>query len=76
MTDLPGNVTLEWIGGLLLSMREDIRELRELRTAGPTFNAVSGQEFMALFQAHRSLRDDYDKLRERVDALERKGARP
>jgi len=28
MTDLPDNVTLEWIGRELLSMREDIRTLR------------------------------------------------
>ena len=28
MTDLPDNVTLEWIGRELLGMREDIRTLR------------------------------------------------
>jgi hypothetical protein len=28
MTELPDNVTLEWIGRELLSMREDIRTLR------------------------------------------------
>jgi hypothetical protein len=28
VTDLPDNVTLEWIGRELLSMREDIRTLR------------------------------------------------
>jgi hypothetical protein len=28
MTDLPDNVTLEWIGRELLSMRDDIRTLR------------------------------------------------
>lgn len=70
MTELPNPVTLEWIGRQLLAMRRDIRELSELRIAAPTFNAVSGTEFLALFQAHRSLRDDYDRLRERIDRLE------
>ena len=69
MNDLPDNVDLQWLGRQLLTLRED---LREPRSASPAFNAVSSAEFHALFQAHRSLRDAYEKLRGRVEALEAK----
>ena len=52
------------------TVREDMRELRGPHSSEPMFNAVSGSEFLALFQAHRSLREDYERLRERVAALE------
>lgn len=76
MTDdldtVPENVTLQWIGRMLLALRQDLlrkQGLRDLKTdavaRASTFNAVSSEEFWALFQAHRALRD-------RVAALERK----
>ena len=38
----------------------------------PAFNAVSGQESMALFQAHRHLGDTVNKLRDEIRDLQRR----
>lgn len=55
------------------SLRDEVRELRDvielrgLRSSDPLFNAASGAEFTALFQAHRHLRDDVESLRRRLE---------
>ena len=52
----------------LKALREEIAAERIARLSAPS--AASSQELLALFQAHRSLREDYERLRERVAALE------
>jgi hypothetical protein len=42
-----------------------------LRSMLPTFNAVTGTEFLALSDAHRHLRANFEALRDRVNDLEK-----
>jgi hypothetical protein len=52
----------------LKALREELAAERVARLSAP--NAASSLELLALFQAHRNLREDYERLRERVAALE------
>ena len=67
MTD---GVALSYIAELkreIQALREELAAERIARMSAP--NAASSQELLALFQAHRNLREDYERLRERVAAL-------
>jgi hypothetical protein len=63
-------MTLDELHRELKALREELAAERIARLSAP--NAASSEEFLALFQAHRSLREDHAKLRERVALLESK----
>ena len=71
MSDLPENVTLEWLGRNILDLRRDVRSLKDDMSVVVAImtrlnNAQSNHhgEIHALFDLHRELRRRVENLEE------------
>ena len=69
MSDLPENVTLEWLGRNILDLRRDVRSLKDDMSVVVAImtrlnNAQSNHhsEMQALFDLHRELRKRVEKV--------------
>lgn len=77
MTDLPENVTLDWVGRTLIAMRDslsevkrDIQEMRDDMQGMREQLDVAVMTSLRLERSQASIRQDIRELRQRLERLE------